>query len=250
MVAVACDRHEALRLTVPRSVADLHADALGDLPVPCRSCVFWEVAGAPRGGSPDPAAGAVAKEAWWQATELEWGTPGKALYLEGRLVACATFAPPVHFPRARRMGAAVSDDALLLATLRVDPRYAGAGLATVLLQAVLAETHRRGARALEAYGERRTGPEGAAWPGCVLPEAFLLAAGFTVRHDDRSFPLLRLDLRQTVRWQESVGLALEGVRSVLRRRERVPVPAHPAERRQGSLTNDPRSSALSPDGRR
>lgn len=210
-----------------RAVTDLHAAALGDLPVPCRSCVFWEVAGAPRGGSPDPAAGAVAKEAWWQATELEWGAPGKALYVEGRLVAYATFAPRLHFPRTRRMGAVVSDDALLLATLRVDPDHQGTGLATVLLQSVLAETHRRGARALEAYGERRQ-DAATGGPGCVLPESFLLRAGFTVRHDHRSFPLLRLDLRQTVRWQDSVGMALEGVRSVLGRRERVRVPALPA----------------------
>lgn len=212
-----------------RPIVDLHADALAELPAPCRGCVFWEVAGAPRGGSPDPAAGAVAKQAWWHATELEWGTPGKALFLDGRIVAHATFAPPSHFPRTRRMATAVSEDALLLATLRVDPAHAGTDLATMLLRAVLAEAHRRGARALEAYGERRllSGAPATA-PACVLPESFLLASGFTVHHDDRSFPLLRLDLRQTVRWQDSVGLALEGVRSVLGRRERTPVPAHPS----------------------
>lgn len=210
-----------------RDLRDLTLDALDDLPVPCRSCVFWEVAGAPRGGSPDRVAGALAKDAWWQATQLEWGTPGKALYRDGRLVAYATFAPPLHFPRTRRLGPAVSEDALLLATLWVDPEVEGRGLATVLLQAVLSETHRRGARALEAYGERRSVGRllwGTGGGGCVLPESFLLRAGFALRHDHATFPLLRLDLRQTVRWQDSVGHALEGVRSALGRRERAGVP--------------------------
>jgi len=215
---------------VSRRVVDLSLATLNELPSPCRSCVFWESRDGRRGGATgDPRVAEVAKEAWWQATQLEWGPPGKGVIIDDHLVAYALFAPRDHFPRARRLGPAPSDDALLLATAWVDPAYRQAGLATVLLQSVLRETHRRGARALECYGDRLRGTgeaEEAALPGrCVLPEGFLLARGFRLRQDHDEFPLLRLDLRQTVRWQESVGHALEGVVAALSRRERAPVPA-------------------------
>lgn len=212
-----------------RRIHDLTLPALHNLPVPCRSCVFWETRDGRPGG--DPRGDTTAKEAWWQATQLEWGTPGKAVYVDDHLVGFAVFAPSAHFPRARTLGPAFSDDALLLATLWIDPAYEDMGLATALLQSVLRETHRRGARALEVYGDRR--PE-AGLPGltrsrCVIPEGWLLRAGFAVHQDHHTFPLLRLDLRQTARWQESVGHALEGVMGILTRRERAPVPVQPAE---------------------
>ncbi|HEY8339171.1 MAG TPA: GNAT family N-acetyltransferase [Egibacteraceae bacterium] len=205
---------------------DLPPSRLDDLPAACRRCMFWETGGGRRGPVSDAEAPQVtaAKQAWWQATQLEWGTPGKAVYDDDTLVGYALFAPPGHVPRTRRLPGPVSDDALLLAVLWVAEGWRGTGVAKTLLQAVLREAHRRRARAVEAYGAR--GLAAGAGATCVIPEAFLLAHGFTVTAEDASFPLLRLDLRQTVRWQESVGHALESVLSVLGRRERVP--ARPA----------------------
>lgn len=222
-----------------RRVHDLALGALGDLPTPCRTCVFWESPQGRRGGETDAAAGTVAKDAWWQATQLEWGTPGKAVYVDDVLRAFAVFAPSSHFPRARLLGPAFSDDALLLATLWVDPGCRDLGLAKALVASVLRETHRHGAKALEAYGHRGRPGLGARTQTCVLPEAFLLAAGFSVHHEHHAFPLLRLDLRQTARWQESVGHALEGVLSALSRRERAPVPVSSATSR--TAVSDPTS---------
>lgn len=209
-------------------VRDLTPTLLGELPPPCRTCVFWEAEG-PRGGEGDTGLAAVAKEAWWHATQLEWGASGKAVYQEDALAAFAVFAPAPHFPRTRRLGPAPSSDALLLATLWVAPEHRGTGVATLLLQSLLRETHRHRARALECYGDRIGGldasqPPSAASGRCMLPEGFLLAAGFTVRSEHAVHPLLRLDLRQTVRWKESVGHALEGVVTALSRRERTPAP--------------------------
>jgi GNAT superfamily N-acetyltransferase len=190
--------------------------------------VFWELVGAQRGpvvGQEELAASG--KEAWWQATQLEWGTPGKAMYVDDRAIGYATFAPAEHFPRVRRMGQGVSSDALLLAVLWVHPDHRGTGAAKTLLQSVLRETHRRGCRALEAYGARLPASNGG-FSTCLIPEDFLLANGFELLHNDGDYPLLRLDLRKTVRWQESVSHALEGVVSVLSRRERQRVPARPA----------------------
>jgi GNAT superfamily N-acetyltransferase len=207
---------------VARRIADLGLDTLGDLPEACRSCVFWEVGSARRG--PAGAPGAAGKEAWVQATQLEWGAPGKVLYLDDEAIGYALFAPPAHLPRGRVMDRSPSEDAILLATLWIDPEQRDAGLAKVLLIAILREVHKRGARALEAYGVR-----GGVLPAtCVLPEGLLTANGFEVLHDDPQLPLLRLDMRKTVRWTESMSHALEGVRSALSGRERAPAPARPA----------------------
>jgi GNAT superfamily N-acetyltransferase len=204
---------------VSRRLHDLTGATLDDLPEACRSCAWWEVATAQRGpGGPQAAA---AKEAWVQATQLEWGAPGKVLYVDDEPAGYGLLAPGRLLPRARSFGHAPSDDALLLAALWVAPEVREHGLARILLQALLREAHRRGARALEAYGVRR-GPLPAS---CVLAEGFLLANGFSVLHEHAQHPLLRLDLRQTARWQESVSHALEGVLSALSARERAPAPA-------------------------
>jgi GNAT superfamily N-acetyltransferase len=204
---------------VSRRVRELDLEVLDHLPEACRSCVFWEVSRAPRGPQRDVRVGRQAKEAWWQATQLEWGVPGKAVYVDDVPVGYATFGPSAHFPRARHYGRP-SDDALLLATLWIDPMHRGQGLATMLLQSVVREVYRRGERALEAYGARSqldvAGP-------CMVPETFLLSRGFQVVREHYGMPLLRLDLRQTLRWQE-VGHALGGVIQMLTRRERQPAP--------------------------
>jgi GNAT superfamily N-acetyltransferase len=202
---------------------DVTLETLDGLPEPCRSCVFWEDARGRQGAASDPRQGRAAKEAWWQATQLEWGTPSKALYIGGTMAGYAAFAPGAHYPRARRLGPTVSDDALLLAVLWVAPEHRGAGLARTLLQAVLREAHRHGSRAVEAYGWRHQPADAT----CLIPEDFLLANGFAVLHEHELSPLLRLDLRQTAR--ESIHHALEGVLSALTRRERAPAPA-PAPR--------------------
>ena len=211
-----------------RRIHDLSLANLDALPATCRACVFWEVAGAPQGpraGDEDVAA--ARKEAWWQATQLEWGTPGKVLYVDDRPAGYATFAPADHFPRVRSLGATVSEDALLLATLWVAPDQRDTGAAKMLLQSVLRETHRRGGKALEAYGAR-SATTGRGLMTCFIPEDFLIANGFEVLHDGAEYPLLRLDLRKTVRWQESVGHALSGVITALSRRERARAPVTPA----------------------
>lgn len=205
-------------------VHDLTVAALAALPTPCRSCLFWETTTAAPGGGWRIAPPAPEKLAWWQATQLEWGPPGKAAYANGELIGYALFAPARHFPRTLVLGPPPSDDALLLATMWVEPGSRRAHVATTLLQSVLRETARRGARALEAYGLRgmTTDPP---MGGCLLPEGFLVGRGFALLQDNGQHPLFRLDMRQTARWQESFGHAVEGVLGLLSRRERAPAPS-------------------------
>jgi hypothetical protein len=83
---------------------------------------------------------------------------------------------------------------------------------------VLRQAHDAGLRAVEATGARMPTST------CVLPEGFLRAVGFVVLHEHPRYPLLRLDLRQTVRWQDAMEQALERVRAVLGRRDRRTAP--------------------------
>lgn len=198
---------------------DLTLEALEALPEPCRTCVFWEAGRPPRTDDGEAVAAEERKRAWWEAMQLDWGTPGKAVFDGERLVGYVGFGPPERLAGARRMGGMVSDDALLLTTLWVDPDYRGAGLGKLLLQSALRETYQRGERALEAYGAR-----GDSTPPCVVSERFLAANGFSVVEENWAYPRLRLDLRQTSRWQESVSSALETVVAALGRRERRPAP--------------------------
>ena len=203
-----------------RRVQDLTPAALVGLPSPCRACLFWESTTEGRGiAAAGATVGAQGKEAWWQATQLEWGTPGKGVWSGDELVGFAFFGPPGDFPRARRLGQPPSDDALLLAMMWVSSAHRGQGVASLLLHSVLRETHRHGRRALEAYSARTP-------TLCMVPQSFLLAKGFQPLHGDLQHPLLRLDLRQTAK--QTVGAALEGVLAALSRRERAPAPARPA----------------------
>lgn len=208
-----------------RRVVDLSAEGLATLPAPCARCLFWESADAAQGPPPGLEEVPSSKEAWWHATQLEWGAPGKVLYVDDEAVAFASLAPANHYPRTRRMRHLPSEDALVLAALWVAPEHRDSGLAKVLLHALLRETVRRRSRALEAYGARGLAARG---QSCFIPEDFLLANGFEIHQDDPLHPLLRLDLRKTVRWQESLGHALEGVLSALGRREHSRAPARPA----------------------
>lgn len=197
----------------------LTADHITELPAGCQTCVFWELPNAPRGPQPDQRRSVgEAKQLWVRAVELDWGAPGIVLRDHDETVGFATFMPADQAHRTRRLGATPSGDALVLATLWVAPDQRGAGVATTLLHRVLKHAHDAGLRAVEATGARGEAPP------CLIPEGFLLASGFAVHHQHPRFPLLRLDLRQTVRWQDAMEHALEGVRAALSRRDRRTAP--------------------------
>jgi GNAT superfamily N-acetyltransferase len=212
-----------------RRIRHLTPDLLARLPESCRSCLFWEVADArPGPDARDPAFALRSKEAWWQAVELEHPTVSRAAFVDDELVGYALVGEPPAFPRARRLGPASGDDALLLGTLWVHPDHRGGGMAKMLVHSVLREAVRSHHRAVEAYGQR------GAMSTCVVPTEVLEGLGFKVVADHYRYPLLRLDLRQTASWADSVGQALEGVISALGRRERAPAKPTPARVTQRS----------------
>ena len=202
---------------ISRRISPLTLDNVLDFPDPCRQCVFWEL---------DPVAGdraqrrgdtAECKRAWLSQALLEWGSVGMVAYVDSAFAGYLTYAPPHLVPRSLAFATApVSADAVLLATGRVLPQYAGGGLGRMLMQAVARDLTRRGVRAIEAYGvpsedEREMDPRerAARAGGCLLPQDYLLAVGFTTVRAHPRHPRLRLDLRTALSWRGDVELAVE-----------------------------------------
>lgn len=196
-----------------RRVAPLTLDTMADLPKSCRSCVRWEldpVAGRRACEAGDPA---FEKEAWVSATLLEWGSCGRIAYVDDRPAGYVMYAPPVFVPRGMSFPTSpVSADAVLLTTVRVEPEFAGGGLARMLVQAAAKDLTRRGIRAVEVFG-LAAGAEAGDDPAldCLVPADLMLAVGFKTVRPHHRVPRLRLELKTALSWREDVEQALERI---------------------------------------
>lgn len=206
-----------------RRLERLTLDNLGDLPVRCRSCAFWELDAVRRARAADAGATCAAKEAWVSRVLLEWGSCGRVAYVDGSPAAYVVYAPASYLPGADAFATApVSEDAVLLATARVEPAYAGSGLGRVLMQTVVKDLVKRGdIRALEAIGDtrapgKRDWAAGQGHGSCVLPADYLLRIGFKTHRAHPRNPRMRLDLRTAITWRDEVESALEKLFDVVR----------------------------------
>jgi GNAT superfamily N-acetyltransferase len=202
-----------------RRLARLTLDNLGDLPVGCQSCAFWELDAVRRQRAVDAGQVACEKEAWISRTLLEWGSCGQVAYVDGAAAGYVLFAPPTYFPGVDAFPTApVSEDAVLLATAMVHPQHAGTGLGRVLMQTVVKDLVKRGGiRALEAIGDTRAPGRGAeTYGGCVLPADYLLRVGFKTHRPHPRYPRMRLELRSVLTWRDEVEGALEKLLGAVR----------------------------------
>ncbi|MGW3210899.1 GNAT family N-acetyltransferase [Streptomyces parvus] len=188
-----------------RRLVPLTLDNLPDLPERCRSCVFWEldqVSGeaAVKAGKPE-----LEKEAWISAVLLEWGSCGRLVYVDDVPAGFVLYAPPAYVPRSTAFPTSpVSPDAVQLITGLIIPEYQGQGLGRVMVQTVAKDVLRRGFKAIEAFGDARSG-----LGSCVLSADHLLAVGFKTVRPHPVHPRLRLELRTTLSWKEDVEMALD-----------------------------------------
>lgn len=195
-----------------RRVERLTGDAVEELPAPCRGCVTWELGGAPRDAE-------LRKQAWVSAQVQDGHPPGRLIRIDGEVAAYGLFAPAAAFAPRWPPVPAADPDAILLATLWVEPHWRRRGLGRLLLQAAIKDAHHAGSPAVEAYADRRWRER-----SCILPATWLLHEGFEVHREHPRLPLLRLDVRRTVRWAESLEHALEELVGALPRRLPSPVP--------------------------
>lgn len=202
------------RRTVP-----LTLDALAQVAEPCRSCLFWELAPvARRRLGEDQALGE--KEAWVSMVLREWGSCGRVAMVEGRVAGHAIYVPAAFVPGTAGFPTApVSADALVLATVRVEPWARRGGVGRLLVQGMARDLVERGHGAVEAFGDTR-GRSG----GCVLPAEFLGRVGFKTQRAHPTTPRMRMELGSTLRWKDEVEQAIERLWGVVR-----PAP-HPASK--------------------
>jgi hypothetical protein len=194
-----------------RRLVNITLDNVGDLPLRCRSCVFWELDPVNGERAQEDGEPILEKESWISSTLLEWGSCGKLLYVDGVPAGYVTYAPPLYARRSIAFPTSpVSADAVLLMTAHVVSEFSGGGLGRVLIQGVAKDLTRRGVRAIEAFGDLKAEPPTVGRPsGCVLPADYLLAVGFKTVRPHHRFPRLRLELKSTVSWREDVEVALE-----------------------------------------
>ena len=213
-----------------RRLDRLTLDNLSDLPVGCRSCVFWELDPVRRERAVEAGDGTCEKEAWVSRTLLEWGSCGRVAYVDGDPAGYVIYAPPAFVPGADSFPTApAAEDALLLVTAMVYPDYAGAGLGRALMQTVVKDLIKRGGvRALEAFGDARhpVWSSAGSFGGCVLPADYLLAVGFKTQRPHPRYPRLRLELRSAVTWRDEVEQALEKLMGAVRPVRPVAGPTH------------------------
>lgn len=192
----------------------LTAEDVDELPARCRRCLFWELglsrpdpraagggAGHEDGGDP-----VVQKQAWCSARSLEGIRPGSLVRVGERVVGYALHAPAPAFAPRRPPLPRASGDALLLATVWVEPDRRAQGISRLLVQRAVREALNADLVAVEAYGDRRFREA-----DCTVPCTWLLHEGFRVHREHPRYPLLRLDARRTVRWAESLEQALDEV---------------------------------------
>ncbi|MGY2876936.1 GNAT superfamily N-acetyltransferase [Marmoricola sp. URHA0025 HA25] len=205
-----------------RQVERLTLDNLALLPGPCETCVFWELDPVRR----QQVRGHEAEEkaAWLSGMLRDWGSVGRVVRLDERVVGHLLWAPAVHLPGSAGFATApVSPDAILLATGYVDPAFRGQGLGRVLVQGMAKDLIKRGGiGAVEAFGATRP-REGE----CVLPVDFLLAVGFRTHRPHSAYPRMRMDLATTVSWREELETALDRLVGVVAGKRRAPRPTSP-----------------------
>lgn len=197
-----------------RRVVGLKPEHLTELPLGCAGCAFWERGPVARNTLTREQA-AEAKRAWVQRVEREWGTCGQVLLDQGSPIGVVIYAPPELVPGATAFPTApVGQDAVLMTMLRTTP--GGHAPAKMLVQAMARDLVKRNERAVEAFADARgrTGRSGES--SCLVPLDLLTAVGFTPTREHPTTPRMRMDLRTTVPWKDSVEHAWERLRDAVR----------------------------------
>ncbi len=193
-----------------------------ELPEPCRSCTYWELADGTRGpdvAAVDAEAARRAKADWWQAASRRWHPIALGVG-EERLVAWALLGPPGAFPRALAFGVSASDAAVLAQLWLADDDDVEAAGALVRAAALRAATwHLRALEAVVAHGRAES---------CHPRLPLLASLGFRPVRLGVRRTVLRLDLRQMPGVRERVlGALRETARRVARPGEAPTWPTSP-----------------------
>src|SRR5256885_11087120 len=144
-----------------RRIVNITLDNLGDLPLKCRKCVFWELDPVSRERAEESGDLELEKESWVSSVLLEWGSCGKIAYVDGVPAGYMLFAPPQYVPRSIAFPTSpVSADAVLFMTAHLLSEFAGGGVGRLLVQALAQGPKLLCGRALQGLGARPPGTPG------------------------------------------------------------------------------------------
>ncbi|MBO3840950.1 MAG: GNAT family N-acetyltransferase [Candidatus Brockarchaeota archaeon] len=160
-------------------------------PFSCKYCIYWEFPEECVEPSGENRGKTLAKKVdWLRSARKVFGDCGKLIYVEGKPVGYAQYAPPKMLPRSAEYPAGrPSGDAVLISCLFIaEKEYRRRGLGKKLLQSVIEDLRRRGVKAVETFARRNNpnNPSG--------PVEFYLKNGFMVLRGDPEFPLMRIEL--------------------------------------------------------
>lgn len=201
-----------------RKIVSLSRDKLDNFPSLCQGCLHWEKI---TQDDLEPQQAERMKAEHIKRILSAWGNCGHIFYEDGEALGFAYYTLPKYFPRIKHYRAGpVSRDAVFLACLYISPEIRGQGCGRRLLLVSQRDLFKRKFKAIEAFGKRTSSEVPCS------PVDFYLKNGFYILRDDKEFPLLRLDLKSMVAWQESVEAALESLKAPLTQRtpKKVPVP--------------------------
>ena len=213
-----------------RKVVRMTLDHLAELEAPCRSCVFWELDPVRRQRVEEPA---EEKEAWVSAVLRDWGSCGRVVLVDDQPVGYALYGPPAYFAGSGAFPTSpVSNDAVLLSALYVDPAARGGGFGRMLVQGMARDLIERGGiRAVEAFGDTRSSTDGLPSGRCMVPVEFLGGVGFKTQRAHSTTPRMRMELRSALTWKDEVEAALERLLGAVRpAKKRAPAPTPKATR--------------------
>jgi GNAT superfamily N-acetyltransferase len=197
-----------------RKVTRLTLDHLAAIDSPVTTCLFWQLDPVSR-ERVAPEEAAAEKEAWVSHVLREWGSCGRVVLVDDRVVGFAIYAPPAYLPGANAFPTAPpSPDAVLLSTVWVAPAHTGGGLGRMLVQGMARDLVKRGGiSAVETFGDLR-GPSRR--HSCVVPADFWGSVGFKTHRAHPTSPRMRMDLRTALTWRTEVEAAIERLVGVVR----------------------------------
>jgi len=175
------------------TIRDITEENLGDIPRPCRGCLYWEL---PEDfeklrQQKKPQLAEEKKKEWFTKTLREFGNCGKIVYRDKMPIGYAQYAPVSHLPQARSYKSGrperIEDRTVFISCLYIsEEEDRGKGIGMKLLNTVVMALRNRGFKAVETFARRGSAnnPSG--------PIELYLKKDFKIKDEtDPEFPLVR-----------------------------------------------------------
>jgi len=172
-------------------IVNLTGENLKDAPVCCKYCLYWEFPDECIEPAKEQKKDVMRKKLeWLRSVNNEFGNCGKIVYVDGKSIGYAQYAPPRYLPNSLSYDSGPpSDNAVLISCLFILQKdFRKLKLGSKLLHNIIDELRKRGIKAVETFARKRN-PENPSGP-----VEFYLKNGFRIDKDDKEFPLMRLDL--------------------------------------------------------